>query len=55
MRVCGINLLSNTGVRNTGFREGSIRTRLEYLGSGLQWFFGTYKMIPQQLGSRRYL
>jgi hypothetical protein len=39
MRVCGIDLLSNTGVRNTGFREGSIRTRLENLGSGLQMVF----------------
>jgi hypothetical protein len=39
MRVCGIDLLSNTGTRNTGFREGSIRTRLENLGSGLQIVF----------------
>jgi len=39
MRVCGIDLLSNIGARNTGFRKGSIRTRLENLGSGLQIVF----------------
>jgi hypothetical protein len=39
MRVCGIDLLSNTGVRNTGFREGGMRTLSENMGSGLQMDF----------------